>query len=282
MTFARLLLILGLLIAAIYLFVQAPAPLPDGPDPARDGTRVSALSIFDAANTINAEARKIYTRDVVSAGMEAGLAFGEDWEEAGVDKGPLPALFLRKVAFHLEAKPERLGLFLGSDRPINPSNLFSGPQGDHFAAMMVDGAPKYFSGPGFGEAAMFADYAVVQGCVTCHNDHEDSPEQNWQLGDLMGATTWTYPDASVPIEEYLEVLEAVYAAVDLAYRNYVRKTQSFGRPPALGPTWPDPGEYRIPDPDTFMAAVREASATSTLSHILSASPDPSALPNGSP
>lgn len=270
MSFTQRLLILGMIVLGVYLFVQAPPPLPDETDSMATGLRIQTASVFDAANAINAAAREIYTRDVVSGGMRAGLAFGEDWEEPEADEGPLPALFLRKVAFHLEAKPERLGLFLGSDRPINPSNMFSGPQAENFKAMIIDGAPKYFSGEDFGEAAMFADYAVVEGCVTCHNEHEDSPEKNWQLGELMGATTWTYPERTVSVEEYLQLLEAVYTSVDLAYRDYIRKSQSFERPPSLGQTWPERARYQIPDARTFMAAVREASAEKTLSYILAA------------
>lgn len=268
MNFARVLLVLGMIVLGVYLFVQAPPPLPDETGSLTTGSRVQIVSVFDASNAVNAAAREIYTRDVVSAGMKAGLDFGENWEEPDTDEGPLPALFLRKVAFHLEAKPERLGLFLGSDRPINPSNEFFGPQAEHFAAMTGDGAPKYFSGEDFGEAAMFADYAVVEGCVTCRNEHEDSPEKDWQLGELMGATTWTYPESTVSVEEYLELLQAVYACVDLAYRDYIRKSQSFERPPVLGKGWPGEEQYQIPDAETFIAAVREATAETTLSYIL--------------
>ena len=41
--------------------------------------------------------------------------------------------------------------------------------------------------------AMFPDFASVQPCVTCHNEHPDTPKDDWQLGDVMGATTWAYP-----------------------------------------------------------------------------------------
>ncbi len=45
-----------------------------------------------------------------------------------------------------------------------------------------------------------ADLASVQSCVACHNGHQDSPKQDFKLGDLMGilvVTTQATPDPSV-------------------------------------------------------------------------------------
>ena len=56
------------------------------------------------------------------------------WKDEDVQAGPLPALFLRETAARLEASPVPLGLFLGSDYPISPSNRFQGAQAEAFAA----------------------------------------------------------------------------------------------------------------------------------------------------
>lgn len=53
---------------------------------------------------------------------------GEDWRTKNIDKGPLPALFLRETAALLEKSPIPLSLFLGSDFPISSANKFKGRQ----------------------------------------------------------------------------------------------------------------------------------------------------------
>ena len=122
----------AVLCTAIYLFVTAPSELPDGDLVTAGTNEVSAEQIFNSANSINDAARFIYTKQIVGPGSKAGLKFGEDWADPGVEKGPLPALFLRLVAGRMETKPEPLGLYLGSDEPINASNLFSGKQMEQF------------------------------------------------------------------------------------------------------------------------------------------------------
>ena len=72
--------------------------------------------------------RRLYTKDIVGAGEKNGLRFDEDWRDAAVEAGPLPAQFLRATAMSLERSKVRLGLYLGSDYPINSANKFSGEQ----------------------------------------------------------------------------------------------------------------------------------------------------------
>jgi hypothetical protein len=35
--------------------------------------------------------------------------------------------------------------------------------------------------------ALAADYAIVQACTDCHNQHPGSPKKDFRQGDLMGA-----------------------------------------------------------------------------------------------
>ena len=41
--------------------------------------------------------------------------------------------------------------------------------------------------------AMYADKAVTQSCVQCHNKHPLSPKRNFKLNDVMGAIVITIP-----------------------------------------------------------------------------------------
>lgn len=45
-------------------------------------------------------------------------------------------------------------------------------------------------------AAIYADTAVTQACVSCHNEHKDSPRKDFKLGDVMGGVV-----IRIPLEE---------------------------------------------------------------------------------
>lgn len=241
---------------AIYLFVTAPPPLPLEAGRAAGARMLPVGRLFDAVNAINDAARRIYTARIVGAGRAAGLAFGEDWADPGVEKGPLPALFLRLTAAQLEARPPQLGLYLGSDAPINASNLFAGAQATAFAQLRASRAPVVSTSARGDQVAMYPDFASAVPCVTCHNEHPDSPRKDWTLGAVMGATTWTYPEAELDAATALAVTEAFYLSVEAAYEAYLDRAARFAVPVPAGPDWPEPGLRRLPDAARFMAEVR--------------------------
>ena len=281
MTSQKALALGGLACLAIYLFVSAPPPLEASVSRGDSARAVPVGRLFDAMDGINAAARHIYTGRIVGAGMKAGLKFGEDWAEPGVEKGPLPALFLRLVARQMEARPPRLGLYLGSDAPINKSNLFTGAQAAAFETVKVTRAPVQSHAEGTGYVGMYPDFASARPCVTCHNDHLDSPKTDWKLDEVMGATTWTYPDAEVPPADFLATTEAFYASVEEAYRTYLAKAAGFPDPPIVGALWPEPGVRALPSAEVFMAEVRAASAEEVLVHLV-LPPAPARSPEVSP
>lgn len=268
MTTARLLIGGGLICLAIYLFVSAPPELPDTQTAATDARTLDVEKMFNAVNAVNAAARQIYTARIVGAGKAAGLKFGEDWQEPGVEKGPLPALFLRLVAARMETKPARLGLYLGSDAPINRSNLFEGAQAESFALVRDRRGPVFSTTDAGAAVAMYPDFASAMPCVTCHNEHADSPRKDWKLDDVMGATTWTYPRTRLGAAEYLDVTEAVFESVEEAYRAYLDKAAGFSDPVPAGTEWPAEGRRVLPDAATFMAEVRKAAANNVVEELI--------------
>lgn len=273
MTYPRL-ATLGLLICVcVYLFVSAPPDLPDSAAVQGEARVVEVEKMFNAVNTINEAARMIYTKRIVGPGKDAGLAFGEDWAEPGVEKGPLPALFLRLAAQKMEAKPPPLGLYLGSDAPINASNLFTGDQAASFDALKSTGGPVFSSVPQVGMVAMYPDVAGAQACVSCHNAHKDSPKTDWKLNDIMGATTWTYPHERVPPSDYLAVTEAFFTSVEEAYGTYLDHVKGFAKPVVIGADWPDKGRQTLPDVPVFMAAVRAQAAEPVFNELILISDD---------
>ncbi len=255
------------LMVCTYLFATAPAALPET-DVDDAETSVSVRALLEICAAENARVRNIYTSRIVGPGKKAGLSFSEDWLDPDVFAGPLPALFLRETARNLEKRPEPLGLFLGSDAPLSEANLFRGMQADEFAALRASGEPRHFFTADVGvHTAMFPDLAVAPACVDCHNEHANAPKRDWKLNDIMGATTWTYPKATVTLREALSVVDALRSSVREAYTTYAEKTQTFEDPPEIGELWPINGYY-IPSPDTFMREVEDSVSKATLDRLI--------------
>ena len=255
------------LLAGIYLFVNAPQALPDAA--VASGKKLAARDVLEICASENAVVRELYTKSIVEPGLKAGLKFDERWQEAAVDAGPLPALFLRETAKSLAKGSVRLGLFLGSDSPINKANQFSGPQADAFRQMQRDRLPRHFFMDDVkAHTAMFPDVAVAKACVDCHNRHVDTPKRDWKVGDLMGATTWTVVASNLSPTETLETIAALRKGFRDAYVAYVEKSKKFSSPPEIGKKWPSEG-YCLPDPDSFMEEAERRMSRTTLDRLLS-------------
>ena len=263
---AFILTALALVVLGIYLFVQAPAPLPE--EGAVTGKTVSVDHVLTLVAAENDIVRALWTKEIVGAGKKAGLAFDEHWQDESLEAGPLPALFLRLAAASLEKNPVPLSVFLGSDFPISPSNAFQGRQIEMFELIKQDLQPQFF----FEEdtelyTAMFADVASVEGCVSCHNEHADSPKVDWVLNDVMGATTWAYPKQEMTNDEFLEVITAVRHSFRDAYIAYLDKVDTFENPPEIGENWPRDGYY-LPTAEVFLAEFESRASANTVDLLL--------------
>jgi hypothetical protein len=62
-------------------------------------------------------------------------------------------------------------------------------KGKNYYAEETLGGKKYFT-------AVYADIAVAPACVTCHNDHKDTPKKDFKIGDVMGGVVIRIPAAS--------------------------------------------------------------------------------------
>ena len=251
---------------SVYLFVNAPPPL--AAEPARATGTVPIRTVFAMLERENDAARALWTQEIVARGKDAGLKFDEKWRDASVHAGPLPALFLRETARNLERSSLRLGLFLGSPSPINAANQFSGEQAKHFDALVTGGGSQYFVDPSTGmQTAMYADVAISEACASCHNEHADSPKTDWTVNDVMGATTWMYPEDKVTTERALELVRTLRTSIRGAYAAYLAKAARFPSAPKVGTAWPRDG-YSLPSEDVFMRELARRSSTSTLLSLL--------------
>lgn len=259
--------LLGGVVVLTYLFATAPQPLVSGAEARKTLSTETALSILAYENDVT---RTLYTKSIVGGGKKNGLRFDEKWEEEEVIAGPLPALFLRGVARELAKSDVPLGLFLGSDYPIEKSNQLTGEQAEQFKAMREDLQPKHFINPLTGEhVSMFPDFASAGPCVSCHNDHERSPKNDWALNDLMGATTWSYPDDSVTTDEFMRMLRAYRSGVATVWSEYAEELEKLPEEdrPELGHQWPSEGHF-IPDHDALRDSIDRIGGREILDRIM--------------
>lgn len=258
----------GLVALTIYLFLTGHIEaFPEETTLAKPIPIETAFKILDAENS---KVRALWTKHIVGAGKGVGLAFKEEWRAEDVSAGPLPALFLREVAAFLYEDEVPLSLYLGSEFPINDVNSFGGLQQEMFEILEESHEPQFFYAQDTDRyLAMFEDVAAVDGCVTCHNEHPQSPKTDWVLGDVMGAITWSYPAEEVTAEELMAMIAALRSGVAYAYGEYMAEVQTFSDPPEVGAKWPSDGYY-LPTTDDFMAEVNEIVSPETLSAILEA------------
>ncbi len=249
--------------------------LPDSPT--SEGTSTtSEAAIFPVDKVLaivakeNDVARTLYTKGIVGPGKKQGIKFDEDWRKDDVEAGPLPALFLRGISSDIQKGTVPLGLFLGSDFPIGAANKFEGKQASLFAEIRTDSMPKFFYDEESSlHTAMFPDFASAMPCVTCHNEHAETTKTDWKLGDIMGATTWTYPKEMLTFTEVQEILTAYRTGIVNTLGQYVTEIEGFKNSPKpeVGDKWPSEGLY-IPSPEVFLDSVKVLASTETLEGLL--------------
>ena len=141
--------------------------------------------------------REVYTRDVVGKlqGDNVPVQFDPDFAN---NRGfvPLPATMVHLISTEVNKQ----GLFtidLISPWAINRAKMPGSPwERDSVEALVMDPVTpqsRIDSGGGGRLQYIAADFASAQACVTCHNAHPDSPKQDYQLGDMMGALVVTVP-----------------------------------------------------------------------------------------
>ena len=250
---------------AVYLFATAPPPL-DGAETEQQTIPISlALELIDKENKV---IRGIYTKQIVIPGIKNGLTFSENWKDGDIDSLPLPAQFLRLIAKNLEAMPQPLSLFLGSDNPINTANNFSELQNTHFDSMKKTGRSQFFHMTDIDRYIyMTADVAISKACVKCHNKHKDSPKTNWKLNEIMGATTWSHPDKKISLSQMVELISAFRASVIHSYQRVLDEAEHFKKPPVISEKWPSKG-YMLPSIEAFQQEINNQAAHNTLQTVI--------------
>jgi hypothetical protein len=164
---------------------------------AKDCGGIPAERVADMVYAVIQSHRTFYTIHVVERMQTKGIAVAaENWQTTNAL--PLPVQLLQESARLAVNTPAKIGYKLISLWPINKRN---GPKTEFeqkglletlqhperpYTEVVMQGGDSYLQ-------AMYADRAVSQACIGCHNAHPDSPKQNFKQNDVMGAMVVTVP-----------------------------------------------------------------------------------------
>ena len=161
---------------------------------------VSYEKLTDALHMVLENDRTVYTKKVVNRLVkeEKVIKATEQWSE---DKTlPLPAQMFRMGAELTAEKDAWFSYSLQSLWPINKSNAAGQTdvekEGLQFVADNGGTAPFYGEEELGGKkyfTAVYADVGVAPVCISCHNEHKDSPKTDFKLGDVMGGVVIRIP-----------------------------------------------------------------------------------------
>lgn len=160
---------------------------------------ITPQMMADALHAVLESDRTVYTKQVVNRlqNEEKIIKATEHW--ADEKTLPLPAQMFRMGAEMVAEKNAGFTYALLSEWPINKQNS---PKTDAekaglkfvaenkgtqaYYADEVLGGRKYFT-------AVYADTGVAQACISCHNNHDDTPRDDFKLGDVMGGVVIRIP-----------------------------------------------------------------------------------------
>ncbi len=153
-------------------------------------------SLFAVMKADRTNYTKLIIKRLGPAGADA-IAPKEHWQD--LENGaPLPAQMFRAGAEAVAEMTDDFTYSLQSIWPINPQNAprtemekqgleyIAANPGKNFYGEEKLGDTTYFT-------AVYPDVAVATPCVTCHNEHKDSPRTDFKIGEVMGGVVIRVP-----------------------------------------------------------------------------------------
>jgi len=159
---------------------------------------ITPKQMADALHTVMAADRAVYTKLIVNRlqNEEKVIKASEHWKD---DKAlVLPAQMFRFGSEEVAKKTKAFTYTLLSEWPINKQNApKTAVEKEGLAAVAKNPTEGFYKVETLGKkkyfTAVYADPAVAPACVTCHNDHKDSPRTNFKLGEVMGGVVIRIP-----------------------------------------------------------------------------------------
>ena len=165
---------------------------------AASGRGLDYQDVADMLHAVMSSDRTVYTKVVVNrlTLKDQVITASEHFED---DKAlPLPAQMFRFGAEMASEKSDKFAYSLLSLWPINKQNaprtdmekagleFIGANKGKNYYGEEELGGKKYFT-------AVYADIAVAEACVSCHNNHKDTPRKDFKMNDVMGGVLIRIP-----------------------------------------------------------------------------------------
>ncbi len=171
--------------------------IPTSAKEAASHSDIPAATVANYVHSVIEANRTFYTIHVVERLQAKGVVTAaENWRVT--DTLPLPAQFLRESADLATKTGTKIDYRLISLWPINKQN---GPVDDFertglkevlaqqeraYTGTITRDGERYFR-------AIYADKAVSQACIGCHNVHPNSPKKDFKPNDVMGGIVISIP-----------------------------------------------------------------------------------------
>jgi len=160
--------------------------------------QVSYKDMADSLHAVMEADRTVYTRMVVNRlqNEEKVIKATEHFKD---DKSlPLPAQMFRFGAEAVAEKKAPFSYSLLSLWPVNKQNLpKTAVEKKGLGAVAKDGTKPFYGEETLGKTkyftAVYADKAIAPACVSCHNEHKDSPKTDFKIGQTMGGVVIRIP-----------------------------------------------------------------------------------------
>jgi len=154
-------------------------------------------TVVDYIHSVIAADRTFYTVHVVDRMQRRGvIESSEQWRSESAL--PLPAQFVQESSGLAELTGSNVRYRLISLKPINAQNaprteferraleaVMANPE-QPYKGLVKEGDDRYFQ-------AVYADHAVSESCVTCHNADPRSAKHDYKLNDVLGGVLITIP-----------------------------------------------------------------------------------------
>jgi hypothetical protein len=158
----------------------------------------SPKQLADMLHLVMESDRTVYTRVIVNrlTLQDRVITASEHFED---DQAlALPAQMFRFGSEMVASKTDDFSYSLQSLWAVNKQNLprtdvemqgltfIAENPGERFYGEEELGGVKYFT-------AIYPDIAVAPACISCHNDHPDSPRRDFELNEVMGGVVVRIP-----------------------------------------------------------------------------------------
>jgi len=168
-----------------------------------DTPSITPRAMADSLHLVMDSDRAVYTKKIVNRLVKKDKVIKASEHFEDEQALALPAQMFRFGAEMVSERAETLpdvsfSYSLQSLWPVNRQNapktdaekaglkFVAENKGQNYYTEEILGGQKYFT-------AVYADTAVAPVCVSCHNDHKDSPKRDFKLGDVMGGVVIRIP-----------------------------------------------------------------------------------------